>query len=52
MGNRVAGRTVDSKTPVLGWIPIFLFSTCTRNDDVASVLCERVKFYLYVRAKG
>ena len=29
---------MHGETPVLGWVPVFLFSTGTGNDDVASIL--------------
>ena len=31
-------RTMDSEPPVLSWVPVFLFSTGTGNNDVTSVL--------------
>ena len=37
-GYGIGLRTMDGVTSVLGWVPVFLFSAGTRNDDVASVL--------------
>ena len=43
-------RTVDGETAVLGWVPVFLFSTGTGNDDVTSVLRQKRKGWVESRA--
>ncbi len=42
---------MDSEAPVLSWVPVFLFSTGTRNNDVTSVLRGQGVNYPCVRAK-